>query len=98
FGPPATGSFQFQLSMPPTVVITSPTNRSVFPAASNVLVTATATPAVGTITKVDFYRLGSPSTLLASVSNAPYEFVYSNSIPGTNSLVAIATDSVNQSA
>ncbi len=97
-GQPATGSFQFQLAMPPTVTIDSPTNRSVFPANSNVLVSATAVAAVGTISKVDFYRLGSPSILLASVSNAPYQFVYSNSIPATNSLVAVATDTLNQSS
>jgi hypothetical protein len=63
-----------------------------------VLVTAIAVPAVGSITRVNLFRLGSPSVLLASISNAPYEFIYSNSIPGTNSLVALATDSVNQSA
>ncbi len=90
---PATGNFQLNVTMPPAVAITAPTNNSVFRSGTNVTVTAIATPAAGTIVKVDFYR---GATVLATVSNAPYSFVFSNAAPGTNTLYAVATDSLGQ--
>ncbi len=92
-GPSAQGAVQLNLTMPPSVTITTPTNNSVFSSGTSVPVTATATPASGTITKVDFYR---GATFLTTVSNAPYTFVFSNGLPGTNTLFAVATDSLGQ--
>ncbi|HMJ92332.1 MAG TPA: Ig-like domain-containing protein [Candidatus Acidoferrum sp.] len=92
-GSPAQGPIQLNLSMPPAVTITSPASNSAFAISSNFTITATATSAVATVTHVDFYR---GATLLGTVSNAPYSIVVSNGIPGTNTFVAVATDTLGQ--
>lgn len=93
FLPPATGSFRLNLTMPPVVAITSPTNNSVFTVGSNIFLTATATSAVGTVTKVDFYRR---DVLLGTATAEPYSVLYTNSLAGTNSITAVVTDSAGQ--
>ena len=78
-----------------SVTITSPSNSAVFPTGSNIIVTATATPSSGTVTKVDLYR---GATLFGTSSNAPYSFVVSNAPAGSNSFYAVVTDSTSQVA
>ncbi len=73
----------------PTVSLTSPTNNATFTSPANVTLTATAADADGTITKLDFYN---STTLLGSVTAAPYTFVWSNVAAGTYTLTAKATD------
>ena len=91
----ATGAIQLKLTMPPAVTLTSPTNGNVFFAGSNIFLSATATSIVGTITKVDFYR---GASRIGTVSNSPYSAILSNAPPGSNSLYAVATDSIGQVA
>ncbi|MBM3767308.1 MAG: DUF1929 domain-containing protein, partial [Acidobacteria bacterium] len=75
---------------PPTVAITAPVNGSAFTAPANVTVTATATPASGTIAKVDFFT---GASLIASVSTAPYTTTLSSLPAGAYTITATATDS-----
>ncbi len=76
-------------SAPPTVSITSPSSGLTFSAASTITITAGAADADGTITRVDFYR----GTILLGTDNvAPYEFAWSNAVPGSHTLTARATD------
>ncbi len=74
---------------PPTVTLTAPGNNAVFAAPANVTLTATATDSVGTITKVDFYQ---GSTLIGTVTTAPYSFAWNNVPAGNYTLTAVATN------
>jgi GH18 family chitinase len=79
---------------PPSVSITSPSNGTSFTAPANISITASASDANGTVTKVDFYN---GATLLASSSAAPYSYTISGAVAGTYSLKAIATDNAGAS-
>jgi galactose oxidase-like protein/Big-like domain-containing protein len=74
---------------PPTVSITSPADGAVFAWKPTITVTATATDADGSVTKVEF-RDG--TTLLGQDTTAPYSFTWRNVPPGTHVLTARATD------
>lgn len=89
----ATGNINFNLTVPPTVAITVPSEGAVFLTGSNIDVTATASSAVVAITNVSLYAGGS---LVGSVTNSPYTFTVSNAPAGSNSLFAVATDSSSQ--
>ncbi|MEY2407909.1 MAG: acid phosphatase type 7 [Verrucomicrobiota bacterium] len=89
----ATGPLQLNLTMPPAVTLTSPTNGNVFFLGTNIFLSANATSVVGSITRVDFYRGG---TFIGTRSNSPYALILSNAPPGTNSLFAVAADSAGQ--
>jgi YD repeat-containing protein len=77
---------------PPTVSITGPSNNSVFAAGSAVTLSASASDADGTISKVEFYRDG---TLLGTALTAPYSYTWTNVPAGSYSLTAVATDNTN---
>ena len=73
----------------PVVALTSPSHNSIFTAASNISLTATASEIGGTISTVGFYN---GTTILGSDSSSPYSYVW-NSVPaGTYTLTAKATD------
>ena len=55
----------------------------------SVTVTATARDPDGAIVNVKFYRNG---TLVATVTNSPYSYTYSNAATGSHSFYALATD------
>ena len=74
---------------PPVVTLTQPANGAVFYAATNISLTATASDVDGSIVKVDFL---SDTTILATVTNAPYQFVWTNVATGIYRLSARATD------
>ncbi|MBM3757086.1 MAG: hypothetical protein FJW38_24265 [Acidobacteria bacterium] len=75
---------------PPTVAITAPANGAAFSAPATVIVTATATPASGTIAKVDFFN---GAALIATVTVAPYTTTLSSLPAGAYTITATATDS-----
>jgi glucose/arabinose dehydrogenase/regulation of enolase protein 1 (concanavalin A-like superfamily) len=75
--------------VPPTVSITSPIAGAVFYAPATIPLAATASDSDGTVAKVDFY---SGTTLLATVTSAPYTYNWSNVAVGSYSLTARATD------
>jgi hypothetical protein len=75
----------------PAVTLTAPTNGSAFAAGTDITLSATASDADGSVTKVEFY---SGSTKLGTVTSAPYELVWSNVVLGGHSITARATDNV----
>lgn len=78
-------------NLPPVVSITSPANNATFTAPANVLVTATANDADGSVSNVKFYN---GATFLKTESTAPYTCNMSNLPAGTYSLKAKATDNL----
>ncbi|MBI3414969.1 MAG: hypothetical protein HY043_06550, partial [Verrucomicrobia bacterium] len=77
------------VNIPPTVNVTSPANNASFTAPGSITIAASAADSDGSVTKVEFYQ---SSTLLATVTTAPYSFVWPNVAAGTYSLSAKATD------
>jgi uncharacterized protein YjiK len=79
----------------PVVNINSPVNNTALPAGSTVTVTASATDADGTVTKVEFYYNG---IKFFTDSTAPYTFIATNVEAGTYILTAKAFDNSGDSA
>ena len=80
---------------PPTVALTAPPDRAVFSTDTLVQFTAAASDLDGSIRKVDYFQNGNP---LATVSNAPYKFVWTNP-PAANYLIwARATDNIGNTS
>ncbi len=69
--------------------LTSPTGGANFTAPANIAVTATAADSDGSIAKVEFYR---GSTLITTLTTAPYSFTWTGVEPGSYALTAVATD------
>lgn len=78
-----------RVNAPPSVTLTTPANGASFTAPATINLTATASDSDGTIAKVDFYR---GSTLIATVTSAPYQFSWAGVTAGSYSLSAVATD------
>lgn len=93
--PPATGNYVLNLSMPPSVTLVSPTNNALFLTGVPIPVSVTATAAVGRLERVELYRNG---VLAGADPEAPYEFQIADAPPGSNTLVAVAVDSLGQRA
>ena len=79
---------------PPTVAIITPDNTASCECAE-VTLTANASKPQGSITNVQFYL--NTSTLLASLTNAPYSLMASLPL-GTNAVTAVATDNFGLSS
>jgi hypothetical protein len=79
-------------NMPPVVSLTSPGNGQNFTTPANVAISANATDADGTISKVEFYN---GSTKIGESFNAPYSMSWTNVPFGTYKLTAVATDNLN---
>jgi hypothetical protein len=75
----------------PTVSLTAPANNATYTAPAAVNITATATDADGTISKVEFYN---GTTLLATETASPYTYTWSSVAAGTYSLTAKAYDNL----
>jgi chitinase len=74
---------------PPTVSITSPANNATYTPPASVSITATASDADGTISKVEFYN---GATKLGEATASPYSYTWNNVAAGTYVLTAKATD------
>ncbi len=74
---------------PPTVSLTSPANGASFAAPASIALTASASDANGSVTKVEFFN---GSTKLGESTAAPYQFTWNNVGQGSYSLTARATD------
>jgi plastocyanin len=74
---------------PPTITITSPAPGAMLPAPANVTIAATTTGGSGTVTSVGFL-VG--STVLSTVTSAPFSAVTNGLPPGSYTLSAVATD------
>jgi hyaluronate lyase len=77
------------LTAAPVVVLTSPASEAVFAAPSLLHLTATATSATSTVTKVEFYH---GTTKIGESASAPYEIDWLNPAPGVHALTAVACD------
>lgn len=78
---------------PPVVSLTAPANNATFNSGATVTITANASDASGSITKVEFF---SGTTKLGEDTTTPYSFAWANVPAGTQALTAKATD--NQGA
>ncbi len=76
-------------SAPPSVSITSPANGARFNAPATLTITASASDADGSVSKVEFF---SGTTKLGEDLVAPYSYAWTNPAAGTYSLTAKATD------
>jgi hypothetical protein len=75
----------------PRVSITAPVNAATFTAPASITITATASDADGTITKVEFLN---GSTVLGQSLTSPYTFTWTGVVAGTYNLTVRATDNV----
>ena len=78
---------------PPTVSLSSPANNAAYAAPASITLTASAQDSDGSIAKVEFLQ---GTTVLATLTAAPYTFAWTNVAQGTYVLSARATD--NQGA
>ncbi|MFZ6745257.1 Ig-like domain-containing protein [Undibacterium sp. JH2W] len=76
----------------PTVSLTAPVANSSVAGKATITITANATDADGTVSKVEFYN---GATLLGSSTTSPYSYNWVNVIPGTYSITAKATDNLS---
>lgn len=79
----------------PLVSLTAPSNNSSFTSLQTITLTANASDADGTVSKVDFYD---GATLIGTDNSAPYSFAWSGIAAGTHVITAVATDNLGQSA
>jgi chitinase len=73
----------------PSVSITAPANNASFTAPAAITLTANATDADGTISKVEFFNSGSP---IGTATTAPYTVNWNNVAAGSYTITAVATD------
>ena len=73
----------------PSVALTTPTNGASYTQGTAINLAATANDSDGTVTKVDFYD---GTTLLTTLTSAPYTYNFANANIGTHSLTAKAYD------
>ncbi|AOW08569.1 polysaccharide lyase family 8 super-sandwich domain-containing protein [Flavobacterium gilvum] len=73
----------------PTVSITSPLANANYDALANITISANATDADGSVSKVEFFN---GETKLGEVTTAPYSFDWNNVTSGSYALTAKATD------
>jgi gliding motility-associated-like protein len=75
----------------PTVAITAPANNASFAQGSPITITANASDANGSVTRVEFFR---GTTKIGEDLSAPYSFSWNNAAAGNHSLTAKATDNL----
>ena len=78
--------------LPPTVVMTAPTNTQSFSYGSDVTLSANAS---GSVSNVSFYSDG---VLVGTDTSSPYSLVYSNAAPAVHALTAVVQDIIGQKA
>ena len=82
-------------NQPPTVALTAPANGAQFTAPGSIAMTATASDPENQLSRVEFLN---GTTVLATDTTAPYSFTWSNVVPGTYSLRAVAYDGAGANA
>ena len=76
-------------NLAPTISITNPTEGAIFFETTNVTIQAQASDVNGTVALVEFFE---GTNLIGTVTNAPYDLVWSNVLIGNYSYTAVATD------
>jgi regulation of enolase protein 1 (concanavalin A-like superfamily) len=79
---------------PPTVSLTNPAAGATFTAPANITVSANASDADGTVSRVEFYA---GATLIASDTTSPFSYAWNNVPAGSYSLTAVAYDNAGAS-
>lgn len=75
----------------PTISIVSPAQLSLYPLTpTNVQFAVTATDADGTVQRVDYFNNG--TNFLGAGTGSGFGFTWTNAVPGTNRITAVATD------
>jgi RHS repeat-associated protein len=82
-------AISFSANAAPTISFSAPANNASYITPATVTLSATAADSDGTIAQVEFYN---GSTLLATITTAPYSYDWSNVQPGNYTLFAKATD------
>jgi hypothetical protein len=85
---------KYTVGTPPTVTLTGPTDGGVYPAQTNIGLSAVAHTETGSIREVSFYSDGA---LIATVTNLgvnPFTYTWRLPADGVHSLWAVATDSL----
>lgn len=79
---------------PPTVTLSAPANAAVYVNPVSIMVSAAAVSGDTnvTLTKVDFYANGN---LIGTDTTSPYSIAWASPAPGTYSITAVVTDSLN---
>ena len=77
------------VSLPPAVSLTGPSNNASYGSNETVRITATASDPDGSVSNVDFYA---GELLIGSVTSAPYAIDWSRMNPGIYALTAVATN------
>jgi glucose/arabinose dehydrogenase/type 1 glutamine amidotransferase len=80
---------------PPTSVLTAPPAQAIFATDTPITFSAAASDLGGTITKVDYFE---NANLFATVTNAPYKFIWSNAPANSYLICARATDNTGNSS
>ncbi|MEP6656126.1 MAG: Ig-like domain-containing protein, partial [Betaproteobacteria bacterium] len=75
----------------PAVSLTAPVSGSTYFAPATINLAATASDSDGSVARVDFYQ---GSTLLGTLTSAPYAYVWDNVAGGSYSITAVATDNL----
>ncbi len=90
---PDIGAYEFSgtgtANQPPAVSLTSPTNGSTYSAPASISLSANASDANGTVSKVEFFQ---GTTKLGEDLTSPYSYSWTGVAAGTYSLSARATD------
>jgi hypothetical protein len=82
-------TFVLTVNLPPSVVVTTPTDGSAFATPSAITIDADASDSDGSVTQVEFMVDGVP---IGIDTTTPYTASYTNPSVGTHSLTARATD------
>ena len=80
------------INLKPEVLINSPVNGTTFKTPAMISITAAASDSDGVITKVEFYN---GNTKIGEKTTPPYSFTWTNIMPGTYHLKALAIDNSN---
>jgi GH18 family chitinase len=75
----------------PAISLTAPANNATYTAPASISITANASDADGSVTKVEFYNGGA---LIGTDNTSPYAFNWTNVSAGTYSITAKATDNL----
>ncbi len=79
----------------PAVALTAPPNGATYAAPATITLTAAASDADGSVSKVQFYA---GATLVGTATAAPYAVTWSNVAAGTYNVYAVATDNAGATA
>ena len=79
----------------PVITLTAPVTNATYNGPASITISANASDADGTISRVDFY---SGTVLLSSDASVPYSYTWTNVAAGTYTITAKATDNLGATA